>query len=428
MGMIAEFFKSFFKEEAEDNPELIKIHVNDLSDWVRLRTEEIVYNHKLDETLTNYINKLKDKRWALEVKIDEWEKKIASLGLSYKTEDISTIFRESRKFLDTLTFPEKIKIKEMFEFNSEFEDKLEKLQKSIQESSFSYNYSFMLSKEDKGLELNPLMKELLDLSNYKDDFEKRVLRSGFTKMENLQIKAKLLEETRDKLEKLQDDIKNKSDKLKAVDDTKRDKESEYDSLQASPEISMVTKNEDRKVSLIKKREELDDILYSFFSKLKPALRKYVEVNSGSKLAKDYLENSTQTFYADEGLVILSILKDLKRYIDEEKITFYFSQKEEITLLINEADKLEKLHAKYSSVNRELEKLNVPSTITKEVSLKLEEAKYRLEHFTIQTGKLKEEIILVEEEIKDAQATFNRELELFTNLVKIAMGKEIEIKH
>ena len=125
---------------------------------------------------------------------------------------------------------------------------------------------------------------------------------------------------------------------------------------------------------------------------------------------------------------MSILKDLKRYIDEEKITFYFSQKEEITLLINEADKLEKLHAKYSNVNRELEKLNVPSTITKEVSLKLEEAKYRLEHFTIQTGKLKEEIILVEEEIKDAQATFNRELELFTNLVKIAMGKEIEIKH
>ena len=45
MGWIADLFNSF-TEEVDENPELIKIHINDLQDWVRIRSEEIVYKHK----------------------------------------------------------------------------------------------------------------------------------------------------------------------------------------------------------------------------------------------------------------------------------------------------------------------------------------------------------------------------------------------
>ena len=49
MGWIADFLKSFFTDEVDSTPELVRIQINDLQDWVRIRTEEIVYDHKIDK-------------------------------------------------------------------------------------------------------------------------------------------------------------------------------------------------------------------------------------------------------------------------------------------------------------------------------------------------------------------------------------------
>ncbi len=426
MGWLTNIFKNF-TEEVEEDPEQIKIHVNDLQDWVRIRTEEIVYKHKLDEALTNYVHRMKDKRWSLEVKIDEWEKKIASLGLSYKTEDISTIFRETKKFLDLLTFSDKPTFKMIFDFNLEIEDILEKLHKSIERSSFSYNYSFILSKEEKGLAINPLLKEMIDLTNLKEDFEKKISQSGYTKMESLNRKALLLEESQDKLIQLQNALTSKGERLQKIEKTKVDKEKELTSINEDPDFSKLIKAKERKEELFKKMEELDDLIFLFFSKLKPALRQFYNLNPGNKLIKDYLDNSTETFYHDEGLAILSLLKNLKLAVEESKVRLLPQENEDLLLLIAESSKLENLQKRYFNIIRELEKLNVSPAVNKDLSFKLEEAKYRLEHFSKQEEKIKERAADVEEEIKDLQALLKRETELFSSLVNISLGKEIEIK-
>ncbi len=427
MGLIADFFKNLFADEVEDNPEQIKIHINDLQDWVRIRTEEVVYNHKLDEALTNYVNRFKDKRWSLEVKIDDWEKKIASLGLTYKTEDISTIFRTTKKFLDLITFPDKPTFKLIFDFNLEIEDDLEKLQKVVEASSFSYNYSFILSKEEKGLAINPLLKELIDLTNLKEEFEKKISQSGYTKLGNLKRKALFLEESRDKLKQFRDELVAKGERLKNIEETKINKEKELISINEDPDHSKIIKAKARKEELFKKIEELDDLIFLFFSKLKPALRQFFDINPGNKLIKDYLDNCTETFYHDEGLAILSLLKNLKFAVEEGKIRLLPQQNEDLLALIEERDKLENLQKKYYRIIKELEKIEIPSSINKDLSFKLEEAKYRLEHFSKQKEKIKGASSDLEEEIKDLQALLKRETELFQNLVKIALDKDIEIK-
>ncbi|MBT4805793.1 hypothetical protein HON71_06510 [Candidatus Woesearchaeota archaeon] len=427
MGWIADFLKSFFTDEVDSTPELVRIQINDLQDWVRIRTEEIVYDHKIDKALINYINELKDKRWVLEVKIDEWEKKISSLGLSYKTEDISTIFRNTRKFLELLSFSDKPTIKSIFEQNTEFESHMEDLQKSIESSSFSYNYSFILSKEEKGLAINPLLKELLSLINQKEDFEKKVLRSGYTKMENLQRKSLMIEETKDKLFGLQEEMNNKISRLKTIEETKEEKESELLSLNKDPQFSKIIKTEERKKILQKKIEELDDLIFLFFTKIKPALRQFSDLNPGNKLIKDYLNNSTVTFYEDEGLVIFSLLKNLKQAIEEGKVSLLLQQKDDILALIVEKDQLQSLQLKYKKITEEIKSLHLAPIITKDISLKMDEAKYRLEHFSKQEEKIKTEMLEAEDEMKDLQALMNREIDLFQNLVKLALDKDIEIK-
>jgi hypothetical protein len=427
MGWLANLFKSLFTEEVDDNPEQIKIHINDLQDWVRIRSEEIVYKHKLNDSLTNYVNHLKDKRWSLEVKIDEWEKKIASLGLSYKTENISTIFRATKKFLDLLTFPDQPTFQLIFDFNLKIEDDLEKLQNVVQASSFSYNYSFILSKEEKGLAINPLLKELIDLTNLKENFEKKISQSGYTKLENLKRKALLLEDSRDKLKQLQDELVSKSERLKKIEETKINKEKELTSINEDPELSQIIQAKARKEELFKKIEELDDLIFLFFSKLKPALRQFSDFNPGNRLITDYLNNCTETFYHDEGLAIISLLKNLKYAVEGGKINLLPQQNEDFFNLVSESDKLENLQKKYFRIIKELEKLNIPANINKDFSFKLEEAKYRVEHFSKQKEKITEAAGDLEEGIKDMKVLLKREIELFQNLVKISLDKEIEIK-
>ena len=326
-----------------------------------------------------------------------------------------------------LSFSDKPTIKSIFEQNTEFESHMEDLQKSIESSSFSYNYSFILSKEEKGLAINPLLKELLSLINQKEDFEKKVLRSGYTKMENLQRKSLMIEETKDKLFGLQEEMNNKISRLKTIEETKEEKESELLSLNKDPQFSKIIKTEERKKILQKKIEELDDLIFLFFTKIKPALRQFSDLNPGNKLIKDYLNNSTVTFYEDEGLVIFSLLKNLKQAIEEGKVSLLLQQKDDILALIVEKDQLQSLQLKYKKITEEIKSLHLAPIITKDISLKMDEAKYRLEHFSKQEEKIKTEMLEAEDEMKDLQALMNREIDLFQNLVKLALDKDIEIK-
>ena len=145
------------------------------------------------------------------------------------------------------------------------------------------------------------------------------------------------------------------------------------------------------------------------------------------MIKDYLNSSTVTFYEDEGLVILSLLRNIKQAIEEGKINLLLQQKEDIVSLIGEKEQLQALQLKYKKITEEIKSLHLAPIITKDISLKMDEAKYRLEHFSKQEEKLKSEILEMEEEVKDSQALLQREIDLFQSLVKIALDKEIEIK-
>ena len=198
MGWLVNFLKKLGVAE-EDESELEYIHINDLSDWVKIKIDDLVHNNQLDDWLINYVNKLKDKRWLLECKIDDWEKKIITLGLDYDTKDISTIFNHSRKFLDFLTFKESPNFKSVMKLNYKLSDHLEKLQKLVEASSFAYNYTFVLNKEEKDLAINPLLKELIGIEQLKESFDSKIINCGYSKMDNLLDKANLIEETQERI-------------------------------------------------------------------------------------------------------------------------------------------------------------------------------------------------------------------------------------
>lgn len=413
----------------EEKPDLDIIHINDLQEWARVRTEEIVSQASLNEELINYINKLKDKRWTLECKIDDWEKKINSLGLAYKTEDIKSIFNETRKFLELLTFTDENTVSNTLALNSRLEACLERLQKQVEESSFAHNYSFVLSKEEKGLAINPLLKEFIEVNHWRENFENKIVKSGFGKMEILRKKAAALEESRDKLKRLKEELAVKSERLERAKEKVQEKEKELCLLSEDPKCAQLAETKSKEKDLLAKREELEDRVFIFFSKLKPALEDYSKLDPQNKLASGYVNDPVKTFSQDAGLAVLNFLKMITELLIGGKITLNAEQNNLFMerLKFANSGELEDLQQEYLNLQQELKEVKEQPMTDKDFSLRMEEAKYRLEHFSKQQEDLQREGGNLKEEIDDNIALWNKELELFKNLVLVTLGKEIEVK-
>lgn len=100
-------------------------------------------------------------------------------------------------------------------------------------------------------------------------------------------------------------------------------------------------------------------------------------------------------------------------------------REDRAALLAELESCEDIHQRFELKERidMLEK----TVGDKDFILKLDEALYRQEHYTQQAGKWRKLIEGLEEEIEAKKARKNREMELFTNLVKISLGEEVEVK-
>ena len=429
MGWLVNFLKKLGVAE-EDESELEYIHINDLSDWVKIKIDDLVHNNQLDDWLINYVNKLKDKRWLLECKIDDWEKKIITLGLDYDTKDISTIFNHSRKFLDFLTFKESPNFKSVMKLNYKLSDHLEKLQKLVEASSFAYNYPFVLNKEEKDLAINPLLKELIGIEQLKESFDSKIINCGYSKMDNLLDKANLIEETQERIKRIKDDLSSKRERFKNAEESKGEKEKELSRvLKNNDNTEDLSKRKNRETELVALLVDLDGQVSILLSKLKPAFRQQVGLNQSNQLIQKYLEEPVHTFYEDKFLAINNLLREMREQITKGRIKLDPMQNDTALRIIDEctSGKLKLLQEQSIRAKEELEMLKEPSFRNKDNLMKVEEAKYRLEHFTKQGTKLVEEVADAEDELDDLRAIQKREVELFQNLMLVSFGREIEIK-
>jgi hypothetical protein len=405
------------------------IHINDLEDWVNKQEQDLIINHKLKENLLNYINKLKDKRWALELKLDDWEKKIRALGLDYRSQDVNVIFNETRKLLNYLQFENYDDLNQIQEINKKVQEDLDPLQRKINESSFSYNYSFILSRDEKNQAMNPLLKELLEINNLKSDFSELVLRSGFTKIATIKENVQNLEELQEKIKKYQSELRVKQEKLDAVKEKTNQKKEELELIRENPKNLKVVVDKNKNEEVNTKREELIDQVIIFFSKVNPALRLYANNNPDEKLVNDYLLNPAEALFNDQGLAIISVLRNLKNQVIEGKLNLMTQQNDTLMEFISLANsgKLEELREENEYLSNQLNEVGKSTPSEKDFILKLEEARYRLEHFSKQAEKIHEEVEVIDEEINSLLAVRARTVELFKNLIKLAFNREIEIR-
>ena len=422
MGWMKKFLGLFLETDAEQTAVLEEVHLQDLPDWLYHLSQEITVKAKLEEHFNNYLHRLKDKRWLLECRLDEWDDKL----LGRKSEELSVTFAEARKLLNSINIPERNTLKSVLKLNTIFAPNLEKLTHRLEQSSLMHNYAFLLNEEEKNSTINPLLKELLEITALKNDFEEKVALSGYGKVQSLLERITLIEKYTEKLKSLHEELEAKQARLKQAHSRQKDKAHKLGELQERAEYTSLQGSRSRKEELLRGLDDNDDKVFLFFSKIKPALKQHAQI-SGKPLVFDYLEKSMKVFYDDKRLLILDILRELKEDLINEFIKLGPEEKNETMTLIERAQSgyLQQLIKEH---DRLLEEIAMVKNISgnKEFLLKVEDSQYRFSHFSKQVEKLRKEVQFVEEELKSVINLRERELEMFKNLAKVSLNKELQI--
>ncbi|MEW5896266.1 MAG: hypothetical protein AB1668_01110 [Nanoarchaeota archaeon] len=429
LSKISGFFQSSVQLEEKHGED---VYLQDLPLWLDVFMQNIIARHKLSESVASYCCLLKDKRWMLECRLDEWQKRMSYVRNPYERGEITLIFRDTRKFLELLTFSDDISLAEVLAFNNEVQPELDKLIRRIKKSSLSDNFAFFLRESDSNIlgEVNPLMSELMAIEELGNNFEEGVLQSGYHLAASLKANLASMENCSKQIALLRTEMQKRAEKQAFTNEKEREKREEFQKVQGSSSFTSL----EQKKELLLKIEEADDFIFSLFSRLRPLLKKYRETVSvtpvGRKLIDYYTEDPLAALIRDDDLIINDLLQHVKALLikgDNKELAFPVDEVNMFLATLEKIDKdsLKKMQEEGRRMKKDLQELQ-RAMRGDDSLLKLDEAKYRLEHFARQKEMLEEEISILTQNIAKLSEARAKEKEALQNLLRDKFGKEVNI--
>lgn len=235
------------------------IHINEVADWVEQQTKEVLTAHKLEEETLNHVNLLKDKRWALDNKLDQWQQ----LAKTARNTEVSLLLMEIRKVLELLRFTDdKNTIASVLALQEKVDAIIESLIQKIENSFFKDNFTMILP-EGSTAPTNPVLRELQGVKSQMQQFEQKVATSGYHKMKTLAEKSMQIDAHSDHLYQLQQQLKLFQEKQALVQQKQQEKEAELQLLQQNQAYPNFLAIKDQRAKLMLQIENNDSFQERF---------------------------------------------------------------------------------------------------------------------------------------------------------------------
>ncbi|HIH11125.1 TPA: hypothetical protein HA241_02970 [Candidatus Woesearchaeota archaeon] len=412
------------------NSSVQEIQFNVLEQWLeQQKTDILSHSHFIDEIQQN-MQELKEKRRFLELKLDAWQHRSVQHGTDAEKAEAQTFFVRTRQLLEKVNFPADFTIDYAFRVYDALESNTENILTSLTQHHFSQHFVFMLTEEESKLPLtlNPLIKELVDLDEFREIFQRLVVESGYPALVVLRQRFQELQRLNTCIAQWEQSIIQKQARLTQAADKKKEKEAEVQSLQQHPHYASVAEiDKKRRLRRIQKND-VEDIISTFFSTLKPALEALKQQQEGQRdILDSYCRDPVPTFLQDEHLKIVGICQYLLSALPAGKLSLDLKKLDVIVPLLEKActGYLGELQREYRQVQEELHLLSTPTQ--QEVFLnKIEEVHYRLDHFTRQVDHLGGEISSLQGEITAARELRTRQQQEFEHIALNSLGKRVQI--
>ncbi len=430
MGLLQLFFG-----KKEERSEMLELCVDDLRGWVDgqinyfmqreemgMRVEGIWAKGRLHKkNIAELVKVIEKKMYALQGSVQE--EVMGVLGLVKRVESMLPEMQRG--------------VNELGAFLIVFDSALMILIRKMDKTEFVSDAHWLLDEveslgeellEDEGDEVHPLLEQITMLQLWQREAEQFLAESGYQTLAKLQEKSVVLQESLGNAQKLRQRWQEKKERLQFAVQKKEEKEKEVELLKADPSYEGLQEVYGQREALVVKLEELQDCVYLFFSKIKPILKRYAQQYDGNGLVLGYLDDPVKGFVEDENVGIMHVLDHIHTGILQERFLF---PTEEVNVFLGYGEKihngfLREKHRDLSQVKRELEMLE-SSMRNRYFLFKVQEAHYRVEHFAAQIKKLEEEFAQVEEEMNLAVQRFEREKQLFCELAKVSLGKNVVVR-
>lgn len=401
-------------------PESEKVNLNELRDWLAHKSKEAIASSNFN--LKDHSQRLKEKRWLLECYLDEWSKKASS-------EQVQKIFKKTREVLEQIVIPDE-NVGTILSVNSKLNGEVESLIREIEETDFSHNFAFLLKEEEKVIvSVNPLLKELIELESIRESFDRLATQSGLRKMEAILKKIGKLQELVTKVDEVRIQLENKRNKLKTTSEIRQQKEFELQQLREDQRYHSVKPMEYRKTELEDKLKQLRQAALKFFDDLKPILQHYCNFE-GSEVDQKirlYLGDAYTALVNDHGLTILPVLINCKAALLGNKFNLDAEEAQTILAKLKNLEIIKEWQKNDLLFKSELEQLGKEyGSEEKEFITKLEDIKYRLDHFRGQEENIHEEAVIIESKESDLSEEIIRNKDLLQHLISISLNRKVEI--
>lgn len=328
--------------QSEKEPEVKELKIDELEPWLQEELSKLQFNSYIDE----YFRQISDFRKKLNEKIQvlqqqeisakdkqQVEARVQNIVIGHKEHYCQGVGR----FAENLVLPKDDAFqhnaiqyyRSVMKFNKELNEKLNLLAKQTSKSYQASQHLFFDSVES-------IFKSLGELNLLVKNFEK----------ESEARKLKKIESVHQLLTDLNEEIKRKTDFEKLIAEKKeKNKKDQRELEELSKQIQKLKQSDEFKDhdELLKKNEKLrnrqsvlDNEIFSFFSKLQKALKKYERVALDNKPIKPYIEDSNSAFWKDSEMKILQILQGLKNNLSN--LDFDDKQKGKFLELIERSEK------------------------------------------------------------------------------------------
>jgi len=412
---------SYFKSTPDLQEEL---SISQIQEWLQQRSQEIVEKHTLIPLVKEHARILEDKRWALEVQLDTWLRKVR---LHPEANEIIPLFRETRQVLDLLHFSAQPVIGEVLMANQEMEQRLHKIIEKLEASGFMDDFSFLFEKSEAPSEANPLLLTLLDLDALRKKLDQTISESQYHTVQVISSKADYLQKLAVHLQRFNKEAELKKSRQHLSEQKKLEKEAYLQQLRSDKKNLDLSDLSKQKKELQEQLEEKEMEILSFFSKVKPLLQQYKELEPSNGLLFSYIKDPLSSFLQDEGLFVVDILKKITALLREGKLSLsqdtLLSSISALEGIYNQ--RLPALKEEFKQLEKELRELNSHIHHNFFVT-KVDDAAYRLEHYDKQAQKLQDEITVLTGKITKLQNLLAREKEELQSLIKSSLNRTVMI--
>lgn len=353
--------RKIFTKEKETFVE--ELNEKNLTGWLENKLSALEFNSYLQvysQQITDLKKQLRQKTQILKVQeITEQDQKqvqdrVKNIVAGHKNHYVNEIER----FTDNLYPTGKIyKIcktsrdyQEILSFNGNLDKELAELAKRTAKSYQAAQHLFFESVEN-------IFRSMRELNKIVKDFEQKVNRHKIRDLQKVEDLIVGLHRNIEKRIDLEEQAAIKENELIGLGKEKDKAGIELKNLAESEKYREILKLKENKNRLEQEYKEIEYKIFSFFSKLQKALKKYERVALENKLINNYLDDYVRAFLHDSELKIISTLNGLKKSLGN--LNFDEKQKNNFLQLIEKAESgyLQKLHTMIKNLQKQKSELD-----------------------------------------------------------------------